>query len=315
MKTRNSFWPIAATVALIACGCGSTPGGSGGNDAAAASTDPPAASATAAAPTTHPDSRVSSSNDILSVLSVEHQVDVAAERDGVVLSIAKDEGSSVRAGDVLAQLDDRDLQMELIKARDDLRVSQNNVQYKEAEMKAKGAALHRQQELRKYGLSSEADLEQAEFEAKGAEYDLHGWQALVQSGEAAVRQIELELDQMRVRAPFSGVVVSRYARQGDTLKKGDRCFRVSQLGPLEVRFQIPESSPQQPRRGALVSLSLVAQPSSEFSAHVVKVSPTIDPASDSYDVVAQVTPSRRSGLLPGMAVRVHWPAAPAKPQP
>lgn len=315
MKTRNSVCPIVVTVALIAFGCSSGPGNSAANDAAAAATDPPAASPTAAPSAAHPDSHVPTSNDILSVLSVEHQVDVAAERDGVVLSVAKDEGSAVRAGAVLAQLDDRDLQMELIKARDDLRVSQNNVQYKEAELKAKGAALHRQQELRKYGLSSEAELEQAEFEAKGAEYDLHGWQALVQSGQAAVRQIELELDQMRVHAPFSGVVVSRYVRQGDTLKKGDRCFRVSQLGPLEVRFQIPESSPQQPRRGALVSLSLVAEPSSELSAHIVKISPTVDPASDSYDVVAQVTPSRRSGLLPGMAVRVHWPAASAKSQP
>lgn len=315
MKTRNSVWLIAAASALIACGCGGGPGNSAANDAAAAATDPPAAPSTAAPSAAHPDSRVPASNDILSVLSVEHQVDVAAERDGVVLSVAKDEGSSVRAGAVLAQLDDRDLQMELIKARDDLRVSENNVQYKEAELKAKGAALHRQQELRKYGLSSEAELEQAEFEAKGAEYDLHGWEALVQSGQAAVRQIELELDQMRVHAPFSGVIVSRYVRQGDTLKKGDRCFRVSQLGPLEVRFQIPESSTQQPRRGALVSLALVAEPSSELSAHIVKISPTVDPASDSYDVVAQVTSSRRSGLLPGMAVRVHWPAAPAKSQP
>lgn len=315
MKTRNSLWPIVAALALIACGSGNAPGNSGGNDAAAAATDPPAASSAAASPAPRPDSRVPESGEILSVLSVEHQVEVAAERDGVVLAVAKDEGSPVRAGDVLAQLDDRDLQMELIKARDDLRVSQNNVQYKEAELKAKGAALRRQQELRKYGLSSEADLEQAEFEAKGAEYDLHGWQALVQSGQAAVRQIELELDQMRVHAPFSGVVVSRYVRQGDTLKKGDRCFRVSQLGPLEVRFQIPESSPQRPRRGAQVSLSLVADPSRDLSARIVKISPTIDPASDSYDVVAQVTPSRRSVLLPGMAVRVHWPATSAQTQP
>jgi RND family efflux transporter MFP subunit len=313
MKTQNLIWPLAAVIGLATWGCGSVPGSSAGNDAAVAATDPPAVSPPPAASPARPDSRLSGSSDILSVLSVEHQVDVAAERDGVVLSIAKDEGSAVGAGDVLTQLDDRDLQMELIKARDDLRVSQNNVQYKEAEMKAKGAALHRQQELRKYGLSSEAELEQAEFEAKGAEYDLHGWEALVQSGQAAVQQIELQLDQMRVRAPFSGVVVSRYVRQGDTLKKGDRCFRISQLGPLEVRFQIPESSPQ-PRRGALVSESLVAEPSNELNARIIKISPTIDPASDSYDVVAQIA-SRRSGLLPGMAVRVHWLAAPAKPQP
>lgn len=314
MKTRNVVFLIPA-LALIACGCGSAPSGSGGGDAAAAATEPTPASTSRAPASARPDLRASASSDILSVLSVEHQVDVASERDGVVLSIAKDEGGPVHAGDLLARLDDRDLQMELIKAQDDLRVSQNNVKYKEAEVQAKGAAFRRQQELRHYGLSSQADLEQAEFEAKGAEYDLHGWEALVQSGEAAVRQIQIQIDQMRIRAPFSGVVVSRYIRQGDTLKKGDRCFRVSQLAPLEVRFQIPESSSQSPRRGTVVALSLVTEPSRELNARIVKISPTIDPASDSYDVVAQLSPGPRSGLLPGMAVRVHWAGAGPKSQP
>lgn len=317
MKTKISFG-IAAILALVACGCGGKGETPVTDDVAAAPapapvSTPAAANAAPAAPRS--DARVPASSDILSVLSVEHQVDLAAERDGVVLSIAKDEGGSVKAGDVLGQLDDRDLQMQLIKARDDLNVSQNNVKYKEAEVKAKDAAFRRQQQLREYGLSSEADLEQAEFEAKGAEYDLHGWEALVQSGEAEVRRIQIEIDQTRLRAPFSGVVVSRYIRQGDALKKGDKCFRVSQLAPLQVRFQIPETSAQRPERGAQVALSLVSDATHELQARIVKISPTVDPASDSYDVVAQLAEAHHSGLLPGMAVRVHWPsAAPARPQ-
>jgi len=63
----------------------------------------------------------------LSVLSVEHQVDVSAQRDGVIVSLATDEGKVVKAGDILGQIDDRNVQMEIIKARDDLQVAQNNV--------------------------------------------------------------------------------------------------------------------------------------------------------------------------------------------
>ncbi|MGH9734163.1 MAG: efflux RND transporter periplasmic adaptor subunit [Candidatus Acidiferrales bacterium] len=313
MRTRRLAWLCAGAIALITSGCGTAPAVSNGNDAVAA--DPGPASAVATPAASRPTPNMPGSTDILSVLSVEHQVDVAAERDGRVLSIARDEGNAVRAGDVLAQFDDSDLQMELIKARDDLRVSQNNLQYKAAELKAKTAALHRQQELRHYGLSSEADLEQAEFEAKGAEYDLHGWEALVQSGEAAVREIQIEVDRMRVHAPFPGVVVSRYIRQGDTVKKGDKCFRVSQLAPLEVRFQIPESSPRRPERGAPVTLSIISDPARQLKARIIKISPTIDPASDSYDVVALLTAGRHPGLLPGMAVRVQWPAASPASQP
>jgi RND family efflux transporter MFP subunit len=309
MKTKNSIWVVAGALALATCGCRSSPGTVDANVPPSATTPTVPRSPSPA----QADPGVAGSGDILSVLSVEHQVDLAAERDGVVLSIAKDEGSAVKAGELLAQLDDRDLQMQLIKARDDLQVAQNNVQYKEAELKAKNAAYRRQQELRHYGLSSEADLEQAQFEAKGAEYDLHGWQALVESGQAEIHRIEIGIEQMRLHAPFSGVVVSRYIREGETLKKGDKCFRVSQLGPLQVRFQVPESSPQRPERGAAVGLSLLSDSNRALRAKIVKISPTVDPASDSYDVVAQLDRMPPPGLLPGMAVRVHWPEAASAP--
>jgi RND family efflux transporter MFP subunit len=306
-----SKWICLLAVAILGaavCGCGGSSVVSGSNAA------PAAEAATAPLSEAAPDAHAANSSDILSVLSVEHQVDLAAQRDGAVLAIAADEGSPAKAGEVLGQLDDRDLQMELLKAQDDLEVSRNNVKFKEAELKAKDAAYRRQQQLREYGISSQADLEAAEFEAKGAEYDLHGWEALVESGQAEIHRIELEIDQTRIRAPFSGVVVRRYIRQGESVRKGDRCFRVSQLSPLQVQFQIPESSPRSPERGASVALALVGNSSRALTAKIVKISPTVDPASDSFDVVAQLTGPGISDLRPGMAVRVNWPPAPrAKP--
>jgi multidrug efflux pump subunit AcrA (membrane-fusion protein) len=44
-------------------------------------------------------------------------------------------------------------------------------------------------------------------------------------------------------------------------------------------------------------------------ARIVKVSPTIDAASDSYDVLAQLAGPGLSDLRPGMAVRVAWPSS------
>jgi RND family efflux transporter MFP subunit len=234
------------------------------------------------------------------------------------MSVNQDEGATVKSGDLLAQLDDRSLQMEIVKANSDLQVEENNKKYKEAELKAKSAAYRRQQQLRALGLSSDADLEAAEFEAKAAEYDLHGYEALVESGHAEINRLKLEEEQTRIHAPFAGVVVRRYLREGQAIAKGDKCFRVSQLSPLQVQFQVPESSGRRPAPGAPVELSLVEDSSRPLTARVVKVSPTIDAASDSYDVVAQLNSSNISDLRPGMAVKVFWPnaraaAAPAPP--
>jgi RND family efflux transporter MFP subunit len=310
---KHALLFFAATAAMAVSGCGNSTVASSPNSATSA-TPNPVATTTPASPAK---AAANDSADILSVLSVEHQVDVATQRDGIVVSIIKDEGATVAAGDILGQLDDRTLQMEMIKARDDLHVEENNVKFKEAELKAKDAAFRRQQQLREFGLSSEADLEAAEFEAKGAEYDLHGYEALVESGQAQIHQIEIQIDQTRIRAPFSGAVVRRYIREGEAIAKNDKCFRVSQLSPLQVQFQIPESSGRRPQRGASVELWPVGDANRPLTARIVKISPTVDPASDSYDVVAQLIGPRLSDLRPGMAVRVSWPGpnngAPTKP--
>jgi RND family efflux transporter MFP subunit len=245
-------------------------------------------------------------SSILSVLSVEHQVDLSSERDGVVVSVSTDEGSTVRSGEVLGQLDDRLLQMELVKARDELEVSKSNEKYKQAELKAKTAAYQRGQQLRALGLSSQADLEVAEFQAKGAEFDLQGWQALIERDQAEIKRIEIQLDQTRIHAPFSGLVVRRFVRQGQSVAKGDKCFRITQLGPLQVQFQVPETGGRRPETGATVDLALVGFPKRTLHARVVKVSPTVDPASDSYNVTAQLNESYSTDLRPGMALRVEW---------
>ncbi|MGB0036068.1 MAG: efflux RND transporter periplasmic adaptor subunit [Candidatus Acidiferrales bacterium] len=305
MKRRATLLFTAALgIAVAGCGDSSVASGPGASPVApkTASAAPPAQTSSAASP-----AKAGDKGDILSVLSVEHQVDVSAERDGVIVSLTKDEGAFVKADETLGQIDDRSLQMELIKARDDLKVSQNNVKYKEAELKARSAAYRRQQQLRALGLSSDADLEAAEFSAKAAEFDLRGWEALVESSQAQIRKIEIETDQTRLHAQFAGVVVRRYVREGQTVAKGEKCFRVSQLAPLQVQFQVPESSVRHPERGSVVELSLMENSKRVLSAKIVKISPTIDPASDSYNVTAQLTGPGISDLRPGMAVRIVWP--------
>ncbi|MGH7839176.1 MAG: efflux RND transporter periplasmic adaptor subunit [Candidatus Binataceae bacterium] len=293
-------------MALTAGGCGNSTG---------APNSPSTSALEAVTPSkTTPETKAPQTLDILSVLSVEHAIDVTAERDGIALQTEKDEGSSAHTGEELARLDDGTLQIELQKAQSDLRVSENNVKYKQAEAQAKNAQLQRQQLLRENGLSSNADLEQAQFEAKAVTYEVLSWQSIVQSNEAEIRRLRLEIETTHIRAPFSGVVVRRYIRQGQQIAKGDKCFRISQLGPLEVEFQAPETNGQRPKPGNSFELRLANGGTENYSARILRVSPTVDPASDSYDVVARLTGTNLSALRPGMSVHVLWAAPAEKPQ-
>lgn len=299
-------WGISLAVLLLAAvagGCSSQPSP---EKVAAAPAQP--AAAPVAAPSASPAVR-----EIPAVLMVEHEVDVVAEHDGEVMELAAEEGSKVEAGGVLARLDDRQVEAQLEQARADLKISEYNVKYNEAELHANQARLERAQLMYKDGLGSKADLDTAEFMAKGSAYDLESWKANVEKHRAEVRSLELELQKTRVRAPFGGVISRRYVRQGDVLAKGARCFRLSQLSPLLVEFQVPETEARKPAVDQPVKGTLLSDPNRTFDARITRVSPVVDAASGSYDVTASVlAPSPE--LKPGMAVRIAWPA-PSSPRP
>ncbi|MGA2076596.1 MAG: efflux RND transporter periplasmic adaptor subunit [Terriglobia bacterium] len=252
--------------------------------------------------------------EIPSVLSVEHSVDLLSQRDGIVQEVFYDQDSWAKKGTVLARLDDRELLASLEKARLDQRVAENNFKYQEAEKKAKDAAYRRQQELHKYGLSTQSALEEAEFQSTGAGFDLDSWKAAIEQKKAAIRELEIELEKTRIVAPFDGYIVRRAVRAGQNVIKNDFCFHISELYPLQVRFLVPESAGPRPRVGSPLKVVLGDDQSRAYNAHVKLVSPTVDAASASYDLTAELTGSHLQTLRPGMAVRVIWTIVPVRGQ-
>ncbi|HUJ39531.1 MAG TPA: efflux RND transporter periplasmic adaptor subunit [Candidatus Acidoferrales bacterium] len=294
----------AVLLAALAAGCSSEPAP---EHVAAASSRPspaapPPARASAAAP-----------REIPAVLMVEHEVDVVAERDGEVMQLSADEGSKVEAGTALARLDSRQVETQVEQAQADLKISEYNVKYNEAELHANQSRLERARLMYKEGLGSKADLDTAEFQAKGSAYDLESWKANVEKRRAELKALELELQKTRIRAPFGGVISRRYVRQGDVVTKGTKCFRLSQMSPLLVEFQVPETDAHKPGAGQAVKGTLLSDPNHWFDARITRVSPVVDAASGSYDVTATLlAPSPE--LKPGMAVRIVWPT-PSSPHP
>ena len=197
-----------------------------------------------------------------------------AQRDGIVQELFYDQDSWVKKGTVLAGLDNRELLTSLEKARLDQRVAENNFSYQEASKKAKDAAYQRRQEFRKFGLSSQAALEQAEFESTGAGFDLDSWKAAIEQKKAAVHELEIELEKTRIVAPFDGYVVRRAVRTEQNTVKNGVFFRLSKLCRVPVRFLLPQSAGPRPTPGYPLKVVLADRAESrEYDAHVKLVSP------------------------------------------
>ena len=302
MKRIDFSLAVALATMLIWAGCSGSPDTSTSRAPALAPSPPEKPAPAIAVESGKP-------LEILSVLSVERQVDLLAQREGIVVEILKDEGSQVAEGTVLTRLDDLEILAQLDRTRAELESTRFNVKFNESELKANQAAYRRAQEMHKLGLNSDAQLEEAEFKAQGSQYDLEAWRATVERVRADVRRLDIELGKTRIRAPFSGVVARRYIRPGQNVMKDEKCFRLSQLGPLQVHFLVPETSARKAKVGDSVSVVAVSDSQRVYQAQIRKLSPVVDPASGSVDVMAQLTSADVRELRPGMAVRVLWTTA------
>ncbi|HKI26622.1 MAG TPA: efflux RND transporter periplasmic adaptor subunit [Candidatus Sulfotelmatobacter sp.] len=235
---------------------------------------------------------------------VENQVDVLALTGGVVSEIVADVGSSVQKGQILARLDDRQALAQRDAGESKLKSCEANLADWEAETKMAEADFGRAQRMRDAGINTQEELDHAHYKFVGSQYEIEKAKRDLDSARDSLRVAELELQKTRIEAPFDGVVARRYVRAGQTAAPGDRMFWVSAVAPLLVKFTLPERFLNRIKAGNTVYVSSLSAPNQSHPARIAQVSPLVDPASDSIDVVAKVE-GKPEGLRPGMTANIR----------
>jgi RND family efflux transporter MFP subunit len=243
---------------------------------------------------------------IPAALSVEVAALVLAQRDGIVSQLAVQEGSRVSKGQVIAQLSgDDDLRAQLKQA--ELEVSRLDLEQREytALVKLNRSELEREQTLFKQGLTPERDVERAQFKVDAAVLEVEKTRVAGQTAQAKVIQVKAELERSTVRSPITGIVIHRFARLGANVVKNDKLFEITQLSPLEVKFQVPQTEKGGLGPGSVLSLSAADSDQVIARARIRRMDSVAEAASNTIGFLADV-PSGL-GLMPGMAVNIHVP--------
>ena len=144
------------------------------------------------------------------------------------------------AGDLLAQLDDRQLAADLEGARARTRSTEADLKNWQAEARVLEADFQRAQKMWDAQLITREQYEHAKFKAEADQWDVQRVAQLLVNSKETEHSLELELEKTQIRAPFSGVVARRYVREGQQVAKGDRLFWVTAEAPLRMRFTLPE---------------------------------------------------------------------------
>jgi RND family efflux transporter MFP subunit len=239
-------------------------------------------------------------------LIVEHQVDVEAQRDGIVSAVLAEPGTQVKQGQVLGKLDDRQVAADLQAAQAKTLSTEADLRNWQAEEKVVQSDYDRAEKMWESSIISQQQLDHARYQAESDKWDVQRVQQLLVNAQQAQRSLELELGKTRVTAPFAGIVARRYVRVGQEVARGDRLFWVTAEAPLRVRFTLPEKFLGRMKKGAQLALTTPDLPDEKHTVRVVEISPVVDPASGTIEVLAELT-GKPGQLRPGMTSNIVIP--------
>jgi membrane fusion protein, multidrug efflux system len=297
MRKEWMWSGLSAVFLAMGCGEDKTPVGGVTNAAAPAPVQPKPA---APAPVVAGDPSLVVSGPII----VEHEVELTAQRDGILEKIYFDAPARVKSGTLLAQLDDRQIKANLEAARAKTRSIAADLKNWQAESEVLKSDYLRQQHLMELGLTSQEQLEHAKYKAESDQWDILRVQETLNTSKEEEHSLELELEKTKIIAPFDGLIARRYVREGQNVARGERLFWVTAEAPLLMRFTLPEKFFGKLHNGQQVEVTSPDAPGEKHLARVKQVSPVVDPSSGTFEVLVDLTGDRGS-LRPGMNASVH----------
>src|SRR5512147_3134126 len=238
---------------------------------------------------------------------------VSAKVTGKVVEVLIEEGMRVEAGQVLARLDASIPRAELALADSQLAsaragLEELNVQIRQAELD-----LHRTEGLAERKLASVADLDRAQLTLQGLQARLERQRSDVVVAQRNASVQKQLLDDMEIRAPFTGIVVDKAAQPGEMISPisaGGGFTRtgictIVDMDSLEVEVDVNEAyinrvQPKQP-----VSVALNAYPDDRIPAEVIAIIPTADRNKATVRVRIGLL-EKNPKVLPDMGVKVAF---------
>ena len=223
------------------------------------------------------------------------QAPLAARSAGYVKRWTKDIGSHVAKGELLAVIESPEIDQQLSQAE---AVRGQTA----ASLGLAKSTVERWEALRKRDVVSQQELDERRSGLTQATANLAAADANVQR----LRQLQ---GFTRITAPFDGVITKRNVDVGDLIdSSGKTLFVLTQMDPLRVYVNVPQSYAQLVRPGQKVVITQSELRGQSFAGEVARTSASIDPATRTMQVEVAL-PNRNGILLPGAYVQVELPLA------
>jgi RND family efflux transporter MFP subunit len=246
---------------------------------------------------------------------------VSSKIMGKVTEIHVEEGLKVQHHQILARLDDTNVQASLRLAEAQAKSAEAALQETRVRLKEAELDLQRQTALRTSNVAAQADFDRAEAAANALRARLAQQQIDVTVAERSVAVIQQQLDDAVIRAPFAGIVTSKNAQPGEMISpmssggftRTGICTIVD-MESLEIEIDVNESYINRVAPGQPVEATLDAYADWKIPCKVIAIIPTADRAKSTVRVRVgfdKLDPR----ILPQMATKVAFRDSGAAPGP
>ena len=200
-------------------------------------------------------------------------ISIAAGRPGIVKSVLAEEGAEVKAGDMLAQIDDREAKQALKVREQERDEHQPAISVLQTRLAIAQRELKRLSSVPGDDVVTGQQRDQANDEVNLAKGELTRENAALATAEAQVASARLEVDQHVVRAPLDGRIVRRQARPGDgaSTLNVTPLFILAPHGPRIVRAELEERFVGAVEVGQMAEVTLEASESKVYKARVLRL--------------------------------------------
>ena len=228
----------------------------------------------------------------------QRKASVSSKGTGILVYLGVVEGDKVKAGQIIARLDDRDIVAQLDEAK-------SSLQLYEAQLKEVENNFNREKELFSRGLSSQQSLDQAESAYKSL-------LANIDIANARIRAAEVSLENMIIRAPFDGTVLTKNAEVGEIVApfgasttSRAAVVTIADMNSLMVETDVSESNIEKIKQDQDCEIVLDANPAKRYQGYVFKIVPTAD-RSKATVLVKVAFKNYDNSVLPEMSAKVSF---------
>jgi len=213
----------------------------------------------------------------------ERKAAVASKVTGRLIKLTVEEGSHVREGQIIAQLENDDVLASRNQAYANLTAAKHHLEVSDAELNEATLSFQRNKELFQEQYVSKAVYDTAEARFKKADAAVSAAQAEVNAARAALEAAEVAVEYTMIRAPFGGVVLTKNADVGDIVapvsgaaEAKAAVVTMADMDSLQVEVDVAESNISLVKSEQPCEIQLDAIPDERFRGFVHMVVPTAD---------------------------------------